>query len=171
MISSAWHYSYSALFTGIANYLLLILVARKGLNRPLIQKFLLYCFAIAHWSFFVFICTIISDTKISYLFSNICHSIGVFIPILFFDLLSEFSMDKSRFSKFFKFFFYVLISFISLTIVIHPQLFITEVKPKLSFPNFPEPGYLFVVWTVIFFFIVVVALIRLFVMTRRSSGI
>lgn len=169
MISQAQHYYLSALITSLADLILLVLVYFKATDRRLAQRFCTYVFTIAHWSFFVFLCTSINDKNLSYLLCRICHIGGVFIPITFLHFVSEYTSSKSEFLKYVIRSGYVCVSIIASIIIFFPRIFISDVVPKLSFNFFPSPGPVFFIWNFFFVAFVLIALLTLFRESKKQT--
>jgi len=170
IITPAQHYSFSALVTGLAATALCFFVYFRALDRRLVKYFVWYVYVIAHWSFFVFACTSAGSHRTSYLLCQICHSVGVFIPIAFLHFVKEYIQSKSVFLKRLIRFGYAATALISLSIILKPAWFITDVTAKLTFRYFPDAGPLFVAWTLLFVCFVLVANIFLFVEVKRRQS-
>lgn len=169
MITASQHYAASALVTSLAAFLFGFFVFFKSPNRELARKFCWYSYCIAHWSFFVFICTSNRDYSMSYLFAQVCHVIGVFIPIAFLDFVRIFIKNTSKIVLMLIRAVYLIMFLLSGVVLIHPRLFVRDVVPKLTFPFFPTPGPLFILWNAIFVFCVLVALWLLLVDKRNKE--
>ncbi len=170
MIKPVDHYSFSALVTSFAALALGSWVLIKGTNQKLKKLFFWYTFVIAYWSFFVFLCTTASERKWAYLFCQLCHVGGVFIPIVFLNFVQHYTTNESKFLRKIVFFGYCVVSFVSLVIIISPRYFISRVEPKFTFNYFPTAGPIFIFWNVIFvFFVLVSALVLLLEANKRQE--
>ncbi|MEI7845860.1 MAG: histidine kinase N-terminal 7TM domain-containing protein, partial [Chloroflexota bacterium] len=158
----AQHYFTSALVTAIAACVFAIFVFKNSPNRKLAHHFIWYSFCISYWSFFVFACTAASSHDLSYRLAQACHVIGVFIPVAFLHFVNVLIKSTSKWLKRVISVAYLIIGFIALAILIKPELFITDVTPKLTFHFFPNPGPLFYLWTILFAVLVAIALFVLF---------
>ncbi len=171
MLSPAQHYYISALITSIAAFVFGIFVLAKSPNRRLAHHFAWYAYAIAHWSFFVFACTSVTNHEWSYVLAQICHFIGVFIPVAFLHFVVVLVKNNSRSLIRIIKVSYAAVGAISLAILIKPRLFITDVVPKLTFNYFPEPGPLFYVWNSLFVILVVISSAVLLTEALKKSAI
>lgn len=171
MLTPAEHYSLSALITAIAAFVLLVFVGRKSTNRKLAGIFVLYTASITTWSFFVSACTWTRNHDLSYIFCLICHIGGVFVPVSFLHFVKAFTENKSKFVKWILQICYTVTFFVVATIILKPALFIPDVVPKLSFHYFPNPGPIFIFWTILMIAEVVTAMFILLIASLKASGI
>lgn len=171
MLSPAQHYSLSALITAITATILAALVFSRAANRRLARYFCWYTFTIAHWSFFVFACTSVRSQDLSYLLCQICHAVGVFIPIAFLQFVQVYTDNKLSIVRGIVALGYLIVGGISVSIVIYPKLFIPAVVSKLTFNFFPEPGPLFIVWNAAFVILVLAGVGVLFVEAQKKKGL
>jgi signal transduction histidine kinase len=153
----------------VASFLFSIFVFAKAPNRKLAVRFVWYALCISFWSFFVFLCTSVSHHKVSYLFAQICHAVGVFIPLFFLHFVIAFVDHRSRVMSSILKLAYALIGLISAVIVFAPRLFLQDVVPKLTFHYFPIPGPLFHLWTLLFGLLVMLAFGVLHVTARKKK--
>ncbi len=170
MITPAIFYSFSALITAIASAFQIFFTFFYAANRKTAKVFCFYLFTIAFWSFFVFVCTTVQNQKAAYFYSQICHVIGVFIPISFFHLVLELTHYPKKIYIRILSLGYVLVGAISLLIIAKPRIFIAAVVSKLSFPFFPDAGPLFIGWNIVFILFVLLGCLVLFNEYLRTKG-
>ncbi|HOW87086.1 MAG TPA: ATP-binding protein [Candidatus Omnitrophota bacterium] len=169
-MTPAQHYFTSALVTAVTAFVFAIFVFRNSPNRKLAHHFIWYAFCIAHWSFFVFACTYVSDHELSYQLARICHFIGVFIPVAFLHFSYVLINSKKQWLRRVIIISYFIAGIISASILIKPQLFISDVVPKFTFHFFPNAGPLFYLWTALFVLLVMLTLSVLFLEARMRIG-
>lgn len=170
-ITPAQHYYVSALTTAVSAVILGTIVYYFATNRRLAKYFAWYTSTIALWSFFVFVSTATSDHRLAYLAAKICHVGSVLIPVAFLQFVRIYTRSESALMKKIIWFNYILVGPFLLSIVICPHLFIADVVPKLTFNFFPDPGPLFIVWSVLFVLQVITGTAFLAFQAKKKAGV
>jgi len=149
-MSNAQIYYSSAYITGVAALVLCLLVFFKAHHRRIAESFTRYTLAIGIWALFVGLATSIDNRSLSYLFSQICHAAGLFIPVTFLDFVIVYTDNNSRFLRRLLAGGYLLMSLVAVELILWPHFFIPSVTPKLGFYFFPNPGPVYHFWVLCF---------------------
>ena len=161
MMTFAQNYAFSAIVTSVTAFVLMLLVFLRASNRKLVTFFCWYLLTIAHWSAFVFACTSVDNYQTAFILCQVCHSLGVFIPVAFLHFVQVYTNSQDAYLKTTIRGGYFFTSLISLSIIFAPHLFIRDMSRKLTFNYFPDPGVLFFVWNFLFVVFVSVAFFTL----------
>lgn len=170
MITPAQHYYVSALITAIADCILLTVVYVKATDRILARRFFLYTYAIAHWSFLVYLCTSTNSYQWAYTLSQLCHMGGIFIPVTFLHFVITYTNHRSRWMSWILRISYGLTLGVFLILVFKPRFFIADVVPKLTFNYFPDPGPVFIFWNALFVILVSMSFLVLLIEGIKKTG-
>ena len=168
-MSLANHYQFSAFVTAFLNLILFWLVVKKGAHNKLTYRFSVYCGSIIIWSLFVTLSTTTDNPRLSLIFSQICHAGATLIPVYFYHFVCEY-LELGKKPRSLKIAYIVAPLFLGL-IIFSPQYFFDEVSPKLGFPYFPNDGLFYIPWTVYFFVVVSISLLKLFSKYLSSKDI
>ncbi len=170
-MSDAQIYYSSGFITGFSALVLCVLVYFKAHHREIAASFARYTLAIGIWALFVGFATSVNNESFSYLFSQICHVAGLFIPITFLDFVKVYTDNRSKWLSGALALGYSLMGLIALSIILWPSSFIPSVTAKLGFYYFPNPGPLYHFWVIFFSIIVLLAHVILLGEAFKLRGI
>lgn len=149
------HFQVSGFLTSALNIFLVLFVSFRAPRNPLKSLFICYGIAIAWWSFFVSLFSIVDNQRASYFFCQTLHASSIFIPCIFLHLILHYLKRRETNQIFISIAAYVVSSFFWIQDVFLPHLFIARVVPKLGYPYFMEPGPFYHYWMVFFFAVVI----------------
>ncbi|HVB20086.1 MAG TPA: ATP-binding protein [Candidatus Paceibacterota bacterium] len=159
-------FALSAIVNAFTSLILGTLVIFQGRNRTY-STFSLFAFAVALWSIFYFQWQQAGTAIQALLWSRLLMAAAAFIPFFYYHFIVAF-LDIERRQRLSVFFGYGFALFFS--IASFSPLLVTGVSQKLSFSFWPNPGPLYSLFLLIWFFYVILGTILLFERYHRSQG-
>ena len=142
-------YALTALINAITSSILGIFVYSKNKKVIVNKLFGLFCLSVAIWSYSYFVWQISTSEKSALFWSRALMFGAIFIPIFYLHFILAW-LNKIKENNKLLIFGYVVFSFFSLTNF--TSLFVREVKPKLNFAFWPNPGPLYFPFLILWFF-------------------
>ena len=163
-------FALSSYSTAIATFLIGSFVFLRNRRSELNRIFFFYSSAIAIWAFLTAAHSVTASKTASLFCARFMHVLVPLIPVLFFHFILTLLNLKSdkRYIFFLKagYFFAVAIGVVSLT----TNLIVLDVRPKLGYLCFMDPGILYVPVIVLFSVFSCYGLLPVFLELRKSSG-
>ena len=160
-----FHFHLAALITCFASFINAVIVAIFSFQQRIDavkKQYLLYSSALALWSLCVYLFSSTPHSQLSFFYLKVLHIGAILIPVfwfhfnlIFFNQLNVWNKAELRIYYFFSFIFLFCNFFLS-------NLFIGKVYPQNGFPNFMDPGPLYLPWVLLFFIIAVSAHIKMY---------
>jgi len=159
----SWYYPLSALVNGILSLVFSVYGLSINNKKPLNRVFSLFAFSVALWNIPYFIWQM-SDTKeTALLWVRVVMMGAILIPVAFFHFVTVFlKLNESKKKEI------ILVYALSGVFAVSnlTPLYIRDVRQKLFFPYWPDPGYLFH-FHIIFFIVCIVYSLSLLVRHYR----
>ncbi|MFH1542020.1 MAG: ATP-binding protein [bacterium] len=161
------YFAFSGLVNVITNILLGSYVLYKGFNKPLNQSYTFYAFSVAFWSFGYFFWQMASVAEIALFWSRMLMAGAIIIPAAYFNLSLWISgkYHEKRLEAIFS-----LVLGFSFSILNFTPLIVKGVSRKMYFEFWPEPGLLYPLFLLMFFYYVVYSLVILYKVYAKASG-
>ncbi len=161
-------YPFSAFVNLTTSSILSIFVLGRNYKLPLNRAFFYFAFSVAFWSFFYFLWQISKDEAHALLWCRVLMAGAIFIPSTFFHF-STVLIDT--FQKYKKFIFcsYLISAFF--LIIDATDLFVKDVRPRLSFLYWPTAGSLYAPFLIFFIGVAILAHVLMFRYYNNLSGI
>ena len=157
--------------TGIINaffalsFGLFIFLKNRKINTNKI--FSLLCFAIAFWSIFYFFWLTANNYSDALFYSRLLMIGAIFIPIIYLHFLFELTGKIKEKRKFLNIGYLIFLFF---SFFVFSPFFVKEVTPKLIFNFWPNPGFLYHPFILIWVFYVLYSLFFLKKEINNTSG-
>ena len=144
-----------------------LLVIIKTRINSLRLLWVLFNVAVSLWGLGLFIGFSTKDAETTLFWSRFLNLSAVWIPIFFFHFVVIFT-QRSKKSELFVYYLVTVAYFF--TSIIVPSWFIPSVSKKLLFMYYPDSGYLYYFFPVLFVSLLGYALLLLFIELKKSTG-
>ncbi|RKY29650.1 MAG: hypothetical protein DRP74_08435, partial [Candidatus Omnitrophota bacterium] len=141
-------FAISGLINAISVFILGCIVYFKNRKREINIRYALFCYFVGFWSFCYFFWQISQDKNSALFWSRGLMAGAIFIPVCFLHfvlLLLDLYEKRKRIVKigYLIFLFFFILNFTS--------WFVSDVKPKMYFRFWPEPGAVFSIFLLVWF--------------------
>jgi signal transduction histidine kinase len=161
------YFAFSALVNGLTSISLGTYALKKGFESPLNRSYAFFAFSVFFWSLGYFFWQLSSSAASALFWTRVLMAGAVLIPVAYFNfslwLTNKYS-EKSRESV-----LSYAVGVIFLVLDFTP-LMVKGVSRKMIFSFWPEPGMIYPLFLLMFFFYVLYSLLIMFSVYRRSSG-
>jgi signal transduction histidine kinase len=161
------YFAFSALVNGLTSISLGTYALKKGFESPLNRSYAFFAFSVFFWSLGYFFWQLSSSAASALFWTRVLMAGAVLIPVAYFNfslwLTNKYS-EKSRESV-----LSYAVGVIFLVLDFTP-LMVKGVSRKMIFSFWPEPGMIYPLFLLMFFFYVLYSLLIMFSVYRKSSG-
>jgi len=160
-------YSLQALITSLISFFVGFFVFSRNRQSLVNKTFWLWTLSVAIWAFGISMHTLTDDAASGLIWSRFLHGAAIFIPSFFIHF--TFAVLNIRDNKWIIKFSYL--ASLALFAFNFTNLFISGVRPVLSFKYFPIAGPVYPLFILMFAFCVLYSLYSMFKAIKNSSGI
>jgi len=161
-------YAITALINAIASTILGLFIYFKNKKVKINQSFALFCLSVAFWSYAYYFWQIADNAKTALFWSRELMFGAIFITIFYFHFILRL-LNKIKENKKILIFGYLIFIFFFFTNF--SSLIVKNVRPKLGFSFWPDPGIFYHLFLFFWLFYAVYAIYFLFKEYYSSSGI
>lgn len=148
----------------------LLLPAKGRVPDDARRMYTAYVIAIAAWSSNVFLFSYTTNRALSQISCVILHTAAIFIPIFLLDFTQKFFKFSSRWDRIERICAYGSGVIFTALMIARPTWFISGLVPKRAYPFFLNPGPLYAVWVLSFFYLVISSHTKMLFAYLNSKG-
>jgi signal transduction histidine kinase len=129
----------------------------------------LFCLSVAAWAFGLFMAFLTPNSGVTLFWSRFLNLSAIFIPIFFIHFVYAF-LGTTEVRKRFLISFYVITFVYFLAALLFPSQFVSGVSPKAPFLYYPDAGWLYFFFPILYSIITIFGIVDLFAAYRRAGG-
>ena len=161
-------YTLSAIFTAVGGVLIGTFVYLKNSKSPVNRSYALFLWDVAAWSVALFLCQVAGSREAALFWNRTLHVFSCLIPITFFRYVLIYlgQYEKKRMIWVIS----AVYQFVIVILNIFTPWLVKDMVPKWYFHLWPEPGFLYPFFLLLFTFVFNYSFFLLFMQYRKSSG-
>ncbi|MBI5400052.1 hypothetical protein HZB07_05525 [Candidatus Saganbacteria bacterium] len=159
------YFAFSALINGLTSLLLGLYVLRKGVQKPLNLNYIFFAFSVFFWSYGYFFWQISTLPEIALFYCRLLMAGAALIPVAYFNfsLWLTNTYEKKRWESRLSFFIGLIFMLLAGT-----PLIVSSVTSKMFFSFWPEPGPIYPLFLLMFFYYTIYSLTIMYRVYKKS---